>query len=248
MAAEDIRDEINQEIIMSIGHNLQKIGLVIILIIVLILSWNSCQDQRSKISDLESKGSADSLNFITMEDRSVLQEEVIIKQKKTFKELVEKVNGVTKENRQLKATVRTEVLALPVASIGGAPDVITLPAVHDTVQMPGRFLRLPMSYGFEDNWRGIYFSIDTAGESMVDRMWFVNKPLITFGYQERKGLDRIFGKRIPVVSYLDKNPYSQVKSIQNISFDPKKKWYQRKGLFFGLGFVGGLFTINQLSK
>ena len=236
-----------EEIVMTLSHNTQKLAMVTALIMICFMWFRSCEHKNATISDLRSTAEADSLKFVIQEDRSALQEEVIIKQKKTFKHLLKEVNGLRDANRQLKANVKTEVTALPVAAQNQKPKVIT---IRDTVpgQIPGNFLRLPQSYGFEDNWKGIYYSIDSTGESQVDRMWFVNKPVITFGYEKKPFPGNIFSRRKPVVSYLDENPHSQIQGLQNYTFDPPVKWYKKKGVVFGFGVLSGIFTANQLIK
>ena len=256
-------------------NNIQKIALLTVIIVMAILWFQSCENLGAENSDLTAQLHSDSLAFRVEKAKDggmiVKQKGMIINQAKTMKKLVTKVNGVNKEFAQLKASTRTESTNIAVEAIG---ETVTL-LIHDTVDnTPRWFLRLPQSYGFEDNWRGVYYTIDTAGDSDVDRMWYVNKPLITFGYEKSKDLkasirDRIkkkiasemeietlaklskfpiniFGKLTPVVAYQDANPYVQITSMQNLVFQPEKKWYQRKGLYFATGLIAGAYLATKL--
>ncbi len=254
----------------------QKAVLIIALVVLSIWSFNSCENHRNELSDVRASKSADSTAFIvekTEDGRTIaIQQARIIKEKSTVKELVEKVNGVNKEYAQLKATVRTERTDIKTEAIGGEPEILE---VHDTIDnTPKWFMRLPQEYRFEDTWTGVYYTIDTSGQSTIDKLVYMNKPLITFGFQKRKIIKQqlkdmveksiatdgqiamlarmtkfpqnIFGKQLPVVAYTDKNPHSNVTAMQNFIFEPEKKLLQRKGPYIIFAFIAGMYVKSKL--
>jgi len=226
---------------------LKKYFPYLIIILILYFWFNSCERKGSQISDLEAQMGADSTAFkreLDTKGREVFtQRSTIIKQKRTLRKLVDKVNGIKSVNSQLRATIRTEARNITLVP-DGEPEIIE---VHDTINTtPLHYLRLPQAYGFQDKWKGLYYKIDTLGNSEIETMWFVNQPLITFGHESRKFPHNIFGAKIPVVAYRDENPFAEITSMQNFIFKPEKKWYKRKSLYFGAGIVTGIFITSRL--
>jgi len=217
----------------------------IVIIIILFFWFQSCENQKAKINDLKTEMSIDSLDYVTLKDKSALQEVKIISSAKKMKELVEEVEDVRKINRQIKATVRTRIVKVD------AEPITKIKTVHDTIRDSSgvkikHFLKLPQAYRVKNDWVAIQYNIDTLGQSVIDTATFITKPVITFGYKDQGFVKNVFKSNVPVVSYKDKNPYSTVQGLQNLEFKPKTKWYQRKIVWMGAGFVSGIYIATKL--
>ena len=232
---------------------LKKYGPYIAIILILFFWFQSCENQKATISDLKTELSIDSLDFVNVVDsknKLIAKQNIkIISDKNTMKRLVDEVEGVRKINKQIKATVHTKIIRVPVSSIGGEPEVKRDTTTReDSTQTIDHFMKLPQSYAINNEWFGFQYSIDTNGQSIIDTALFVTKPIVSFGYKDQGFVKNVLKQPIPVVTWQDQNPYSEVKGLQNLEYKPKIKWYQRKGVAMAVGFVGGVYVTYKITK
>lgn len=216
-----------------------------ILSVWLLFSMRGCYDRGVKLDDLETQISIDSLDFIvrTSKDGAKIaeQEVKIISDKNTMKKLVSEVNGLREINTQVKATTITKIVNVESEPTGGELTIIHDTTYIDSSLIRNSYLKLPQSYKtLKSEWVSISYTITKSGVSIVDSASFVSKPIITFGYKDEGFVKNLLKKDVPIVSYQDQNPYTEVQGLQNLEFQPKKKWYQRKTVWMGAGVVIGI--------
>ena len=226
-------------------EKIEKYIPYLILIGVCFFWFQSCENQKAKISDLKTEASLDSLDFKLQKDKFgkkvALQDKKIVMDRKTMKRLVSEVAGLRKINAQVKATVKTEfvnIYTLPEKEV-----VIKRIYLKDSASIEN-FMKLPQSFNYKSEWFKMKYSIDTLGKSLIDSAAFITKPIISFGYKDEGLIKNVFKKSVPVVTYKDENHFSNVEGLQNLEFKPKIKWYERKIVYFGAGIIGTFFILK----
>lgn len=220
----------------------------IVIVLLLIFWFQSCENYKADISDLKVEMSLDSLDFEnrkTKDGKLISSQEIkIVSDKNTMKRLVKEVNGLRNINRQIKATIHTELTNVLATPLDNKPTIIHDTTYVDSSVSVGSFMKLPQSYKVDNEWLGIYYTIDTSGNSKIDTALFVTKPIISFGYKDEGFIKNLVKKDIALVTYEDQNPYSTVKGLQNLEYKPNKKWYEKKLVWLGAGFLTGIIIVK----
>ncbi len=221
-----------------------------IVILILIVCWfQTCQNKNSTISDLKAKSSIDSLDFVvqkTKDGKLIASQEVkIIGDGNTMKKLVGNNEYLRNINRQVKVTTHTLATNLK------AEPTTPVKVIHDTVTIDNtkkitHFLKLPQSFAYTNKWIDIQYSIDTLGESIIDTALFINKPKMTFGDKKENFVKRLFTSPTATVTFEDENKYTKVKGLQSLEYKPKPKLYQRKGVWGVAGIVLGFVLKKKI--
>ena len=188
---------------------------IAILVCIIIFLVKQCADTK-KISDQHRNNLLLSDNaFTEYKDKegkkSYRQEQIIVSKQKDIDKLVTEVEGLKKITTQVKIVFKTKVdtIKVPIDN----PIFLTQPETGD------KYLKLPASFKkIDDKWYGFTGRITKDGIEMIDSLWFVNEPIITFG-REKFNIKTPFTKRDPIVVFQDENPYSSIKKISNIRLD-----------------------------
>ncbi len=158
------------------------------------------------------------------------QKLIITSDKKTLVRMAKKYN-------QLHA-IKTQVKTKVIVSIPKTKAIPLEPIKIVEIEKSEHVLRLPQSYGVEDNYYSIYYTVNIDGNSYIDSASFTIEPTITIGYLDKGIIKNIFSKKELYVLFETNNPYSKTVNMSNINYKPSKKWYERKGLYY----IGGLIT------
>lgn len=196
-----------------------------------------CESNRNAINNIKAKAEHDRQEFIVekLEDGGTIakQKRVLVSNQKTMNELVNKVEGLRKIKTQVRTIVKTEIR-----------EVKALPVTIPTLKSAGSsvMLKLPQSYGVENKYYSIYYTIDTSGSSIIDHASFMLYPTISIGYVDRGTIGNLIHKREPVVTFEPGSPYSTTIDMSNISIEEPKK---RRGLQIG-GYLAAFFIGKAL--
>lgn len=101
---------------------------------------------------------------------------------------------------------------------------------------------VPSKFSKQDKW----FSIDGEVQKdgiMVDSLKIQNESSVTIGYKKSGFLGL---KSEPLVEIKNTNPYLSVTKMNNVIVKPNKSIFQKKGFWFGVGILGGIFINSKL--
>lgn len=219
-------------------QKIERISLVVLLIAVILLVWDGC----SKDAQLALfKDSVKKLNYSSQvfkesvgkdKKRIAEQEQIILSQKDAIDMGLLMLNDMRKVTTQV--VLKTKTL---VDSIFIPYETIDTQFVNNPCIFQERRLRLTDDY-FS------FYGVSKENGLLVDSLWFNNESTITIGNKSRG----FFRKSEPIVKVEYSNPYVSTSSMQNVVIKNELKWYEKKGIWLGLGaivgFAGGIYLIN----
>jgi len=98
------------------------------------------------------------------------------------------------------------------------------------------------NFDVKDEWYGLKGKV-LPTSLVIDSMYTKDEYVVTTGYEPQGFLK----KKILVVDVVNKNPYSRVDKLYNVTVpQPKKKWFETKAAAIGAGVVGGLYLSTKL--
>jgi hypothetical protein len=168
--------------------------------------------------------------------RLVEQEQLILSQRDGIALKILEIDKLKKVKSQVIVSTITQVdsVFIPFSD----SDTI-LVATNDIQDSLGTYLRVPKPFSLNTEWYGITGKVNTKGVNL-DSLSFRNKMTITIG-SKSQGL---FKKPKPIVLMKNENPYVYTTGMQNIVIKNELKWYEKKGLWFGVGvLVGGVVPV-----
>lgn len=102
----------------------------------------------------------------------------------------------------------------------------------DTVYIP-----VGTEFSKVDQWYSISGSVQETGLK-IDSLKFTDSTTYNLGTKKSPGLAGYFKPYEPTLEVISHNPYVTAKSLQNMKFVSKPKWWEHKGVWF----VGGIVT------
>ena len=169
-------------------------------------------------------------------ERIVEQEQIILSQEDALKNNLAEIKRLKKLKAQVVINTITKV------------DSVFIPfALADTIVIDSvaveNLLIVPKSFSLTDEWYSIDGTIQKSG-LLLDTLSFNNEMKLTIGSKSVG----IFKKPKPIVLVENTNPYINTISMQNIVIKDELKWYEKKTLWLGVGYVAGIGTAILISK
>ena len=168
----------------------------------------------------------------------VQQEQIILTQKQAIKHGLLEIDRLSKLKSQVRVISKTKFDSVFVPFTLTETDSVY---INDTINA----ISVPKSFELTDKWYAIAGSINKTGV-FLDSISFANDMRISIGYKKQKFIKRVFAKPIPIVDIQNNNPYTQIASLNNVVIENDKKFYNKKGFWFGIGAVSGIFLIGQV--
>lgn len=208
--------------------------IILVLAIICIVSVRSCSLKQMEITSsgikIEMyKAQANVFNTTVnkLGETITTQLAVITNKDKEVEKLLSKNSTLSNLNTQMKFSSEAKVYDV-VAAYAVPPETIR---IHDTTYIP-----VGTDFSKTDKWYSISGSIQDKGV-VFDSLSFKDSITYNLGTKRQPGLFGFFKPYDPTVEVISSNPYITVKSLQNMKFVSKPKWYERKGVWFIAGAV-----------
>ncbi len=219
-------------------RKIERISLVVLLIAVILLVWDGC----SKDAQLALfKQSIKKLNYTSQEFKETIgkdkkriaeQQQIILSQDDAMDMRLLMINDMREVNSQVRLINKTKVDSILVPYEKIDTQYVSNPCIFQD-----RKLRLTDEY-FS------FYAVSKENGLLIDSLWFNNESTITIGNKSRG----FFRKSEPIVKVEYSNPYVSTSSMQNVVIKNELKWYEKKGVWLGLGtiigFAGSMYLIN----
>ena len=158
------------------------------------------------------------------------QTQVILTQKDAIAHNLLEIDNLKKVKSQVKIRTVTKIDSVFVPIIDTIERVI-----YDTSGVA--MLRLPTSFGLDTEWYSINTTVEKRG-LLIDSLKINNRQLITLGLKS----NGLFKSPTPTVIIKNENPYVSVSSLNNVVIKNDSRFYDKKGFWLGVGFIGGILT------
>lgn len=169
-------------------------------------------------------------------ERIAEQDQVILTQKDAIAHNLLEIDKLKSVNSQVKIRTITKIDSVFVPIIDTVERIVI-----DTTGVA--LLRLPTKFGLENEWYSLYTTVNTEG-MMIDSLSLFNRQVVTIGFES----NGILKAPTPKVIVTNENPYVSINSLSNIVVKNELKWYEKKAVWGGIGFVGGLGTFILITK
>ena len=164
------------------------------------------------------------------------QEQVILTQKDAIAHNLLEIDRLKEVKSQVKIRTITKIDSVFIPIIDTVERIVI-----DTAGVA--LLRLPTKFGLDNEWYSIYSTINTGG-LLIDSLSINNRQIITLGMKS----NGLFQSPTPTVLIKNENPYVQVSSLSNVVIKKDLKFYDHKGFWAGMGFLGGVLIPAILTK
>ena len=137
----------------------------------------------------------------------VSQQQVILDKNSDLAKQADTIQGLKNQTQRVKVITRTIIK-------------------HDTIQIlssqtitidSADFLRLPYSFSKTSKWYGYSFTLEKSKVSL-DSLYFSSETEIIWGKEDHGTIKNIFKENKPIVSVIQKNPYTTTTELQNYTF------------------------------
>lgn len=216
--------------------------LVIVLFIcsiLLVCGWVNSNAQLSQFKQQISKFELKEQKYIETIDgngkKIVEQEQIILSQKDAITHNLLEISNLKKVKAQVIVNTITKVDSVLVPFVMDS-------TINDTLTADN-YIIIPQRFSLSDEWYAFNGKIKKEGV-LIDSLSFNNELKLTIG-SKSMGLLKS-PKPIVLVEY--SNPYISTTGMQNIVIKNELKWYEKKTLWFGVGFGAGIGTAIILSK
>ena len=169
-------------------------------------------------------------------DKIAEQEQIILSQEDAIAHNLLTIENLKKVKSEVKIRTITRIDSVYVPIIDTVERL-----VYDTTGLA--LLKLPTKFGLESEWYSLYSTINTDG-MLIDSLSLFNRQVITIGLES----NGILKAPTPKVIVTNENPYVSVNSLSNVIIKNDLKWYEKKAVWGGIGFVGGLGTFILITK
>jgi len=169
-------------------------------------------------------------------DKIAEQEQIILSQEDAISHNLLTIENLKKVKSEVKIRTITQIDSVYVPIIDTVERL-----VYDTTGLA--LLKLPTKFGLENEWYSLYSTINTDG-MLIDSLSLFNRQVITIGLES----NGILKAPTPKVIVTNENPYVSVNSLSNVIIKNDLKWYEKKAVWGGIGFVGGLTTFILITK
>jgi hypothetical protein len=204
----------------------------VIILILLLFSFKSCDDKQAALSDLEtmieyngqlvSRIAKDSATLVSQAQKIVQSDKLEAALVKEIKEM-EMVKPTEVVKYQTKTVVKTEIQLAEPVYIDSFPH-----------------LKLPRPFYKKDKHFTMGGEINRLGTLQIDSLIIPTSYTIAIGDTIRKGLiNKIFKVSDPVVRIRVDNPNVQITSMSNFVVRKPPKWYESTPFKIGVGVLIG---------
>jgi hypothetical protein len=204
----------------------------VIILMLLLFSFKSCDDKQAAISDLEtmieyngqlvSRIAKDSATLVSQAQKIVQSDKLEAALVKEIKEM-EMVKPTEVVKYQTKTVVKTEIQLAEPVYIDSFPH-----------------LKLPRPFYKQDKHLTLGGTINRLGTLQIDSLIIPTSYTIAIGDTIRKGLiNKIFKVSDPVVRIRVDNPNVQITSMSNFVVRKPPKWYESTPFKIGVGVLIG---------
>jgi len=204
----------------------------VIILILLLFSFKSCDDRQAAMSDLEtmieyngqlvSRIAKDSATLVSQAQKIVQSDKLEAALVKEIKEM-EMVKPTEVVKYQTKTVVKTEIQLAEPVYIDSFPH-----------------LKLPRPFYKQDKHLTMGGEINRLGTLQIDSLIIPTSYTIAIGDTIRKGLiNKIFKVSDPVVRIRVDNPNVQITSMSNFVVRKPPKWYESTPFKIGVGVLIG---------
>ena len=217
--------------------NMNKTLVIVLLLLLVIFLVCGYLSSRAELSHF--KNQVSKLDFETQKfketiaengSRIVEQEQLILSQKDALDLKILEIEKLKKVQSQVIVRTITKIDSVFIPFL--ETDTILVANNSDTIDT---YLKVPMDFSILNEWYKIKGEVNTKGINL-DSLSFTNKMNITIG-SKSQGL---FKKPKPIVLITNENPYVNTISMQNVVVKNEIKWYNKKGLWFGVGVALGV--------
>ena len=178
------------------------------------------------------------------------QDQVITERNKELEKEMLKSSNLSKINQQIKFEAETKVANIMADYSGNNGTEVVF--VHDTIIKPNGDTAIikgvPIGTKFKadtSEWYNIAGSLQEKGVKF-DSISFKSDYDINIGLKKQKGYKGwLLGKKDPKVEIVNKNPYTNINVMKNITFEDNK-WWQNGWLKFGAGVLLGGFIMGGI--
>jgi hypothetical protein len=215
-----------------------RLSLVLSVILIILLVWDGCGKRvelsafQQQISKLRLSGQAFT-QTITKDKKTIAeQEQVILAQREAIRLNLFDIERYKNAKGQIRIVTETKI------------DSVFVPYFKtDTIYINSKTPFVVKHFSVENDNYSINGKTQPTG-ILLDSISFNNAMKITIA-DKPNGL---FRKSTPIVSVEYDNPYVQIKEMQNVIIKDEKKWFHRRGTWFGvgigMGLVGGILLMN----
>jgi hypothetical protein len=226
---------------MKISRKNLLMGLLVVCIILLVCGYANTKADlsafKNEIGKLEFK-EQEYLETITNNGTKIVeQEQIILTQSQAIDNNLLEIKRLKEVNAEVVINTITEI------------DSVFVPFFADTINVDSiisveldNYIKVPKLFTLNDEWYSFGGQIQKSG-LLLDSLRFNNELTLTLGNKS----NGIFKKTTPMVLVEYSNPYVSTTGLQNIVIKNDLKWYDRKGILIGIGFVGGM-TMTILAK
>lgn len=199
------------------------VGLSVVLLLALIKFCSVSHLLNKKLDNLKEQTYSDSMRFERLindkgEEVNKLNQFIVSKNSEVAK-LIERNEYLSKVTQEIKVKTVTTIREVEIP-------------VHVIDSIECR-----MKFSYNDTWYGINGKVDRH-KLTLDSVYFVSEPVIHIGYDEKKWY-QFFKKDVPSITYKDKNPYSHVVKMSNITIEqPNDHFYLGMQVGYGVNKVG----------
>ena len=215
----------------------KKWGLIVLGIIILLFliwgnynAWAKISKFQKVITDLKDKKQTFSIKALADGKTIAEQEQLILSQKEAISLGLIEIENLKKVKSQVKFVTNTKIDSV----------VINF---TDTVEIIKRdsitYVPVPQLFKMSDKWFNFNATLNKKG-LVIDSLLFINKFDVTIGYKKRS----IFRQAEPIVLLKNHSPYTNTIEMNNVIVQEEKKFYDRKGFWFGCGAFFGLLLPN----
>jgi hypothetical protein len=207
----------------------------ILLIAILAFLFVTALRQRAKTDDaykaIETINNNWTIEINKKDSTITTQEEVIIDAKGKLAEQADTIQGLKNQKQRIRIIVKTIIKT----------DTVKIPADQTITIDYQDYLKLPYSFAKDTEWYSYNGSI-TRDNLIFDSLAFRSEMNVVWGKEDHGTIKNLFKANKPIVSVIQKNPYSKTTEMNNYTF----KDYNKKKLSVGFQ-VGYGMTNNGLS-
>ena len=164
------------------------------------------------------------------------QEQIILSQEDAIAHNLLEIETLKKVKSQVKIRTITKIDSVFIPMIDTIERIVV-----DTTGFA--LLKLPTKFGLEHEWYSLYSTISSDG-MWIDSLSLFNRQVITIDLKS----NGLLKKPTPTVLITNENPYVSVNSLSNVIIKNDLKWYEKKAVWGGIGFAGGLATFILITK
>jgi hypothetical protein len=214
-----------------------KLSLVVLLIAVILLAWDSCSKTaqlslfKKRVSNLNLKAQVFNETIGKDKLRIAEQSQIILSQNDAINNGILIMNDFKNIQSQVRIETRTQIdsVFIPFEKIK-----IDSQLVYQCTDR--KFKLVTKEYGI--------FGLAKQDGVLLDSLYFDGGLVVTIG----KKSAGFFKKAEPIVEVKYTNPYIRTKAMQNVVIQEDLKWYDRKRNWFGIGIGVGLLGTYLIVK